>query len=59
MNREVKFCENSKQKKIEGGVGRGRGRGEGGGGPIRGWGGKGGKVWGSWVTWGMGDVNQE
>ena len=36
------------------------GRG-GGGGPIRGWGGGGGgsKVWGRWVMWGMGDVNQE
>ena len=32
----------------------------GGGGPIRGWGGGGGsKVWGKWVMWGMGDVNQE
>ena len=32
-----------------------------GGGPIRGWGGGGGgsKVWGRWVMWGMGDVNQE
>ena len=28
------------------------------GGPIRGWGG-GSKVWGRWVMWGMGDVNQE
>ena len=27
------------------------------GGPIRGWGGS--KVWGRWVMWGMGDVNQE
>ena len=35
--------------------------GRGGGGPIRGWGGGGGgsKVWGRWVIWGMGDVNQE
>ena len=31
-----------------------------GGGPIRGWGGGGGsKVWGRWVMWDMGDVNQE
>ena len=32
-----------------------------GGGPIRGWGwgGCGSKVWGRWVMWGMGDVNQE
>ena len=39
----------------------GRGRGVGGRGPIRGWGGGGGgsKVWGRWVMWGMGDVNQE
>ena len=30
-------------------------------GPNRGWGGGGGgsKVWGRWVMWGMGDVNQE
>ena len=29
-------------------------------GPIRGWGwGGGSKVWGRWVMWGMGDVNQE
>ena len=29
-------------------------------GPIRGWGGGGGSmVWGRWVMWGMGDVNQE
>ena len=32
-----------------------------GGGPIRAWvgGGWGSKVWGRWVMWGMGDVNQE
>ena len=31
-----------------------------GGGPIRGWAGGGGsKVWGRWVMWGMGEVNQE
>ena len=36
----------------------GRGRGGEGGVPIRGWGG-GSKVWGRWVMWGMGDVNQE
>ena len=30
-----------------------------GGGPIRGWGRGGGKVWGRWVMWGMGDVNKE
>ena len=32
-----------------------------GGGPIRGWGGGGGgiKVWGRWLTWGMGNVYQE
>ena len=29
------------------------------GGLIRGWGGGGSKVWGRWVMWGMGDVNQE
>ena len=30
-------------------------------GPIRGWGGEdwGSKVWGRWVMWGMGDVNQK
>ena len=40
---------------------RGGGRGGGGRGPIRGWGGGGGgsKVWGRWVIWGMGDVDQE
>ena len=39
----------------------GRGRGGGVGGPIRGWGGGGGgsNVWGRWVMWGMGGVNQE
>ena len=42
-------------------MGRGRGLGGGGGGPIRGLGGGGwgSKVWGRWVMWGMGDVNQE
>ena len=29
------------------------------GGPIRGWGRWGSMVWGRWVMWGMGDVNQE
>ena len=46
------------KKNIEGGwVGVGGGSG----GPIRGWGGGGGgsKVWGRWVMWGMGNVNQE
>ena len=33
----------------------GRGRG----GPIRGGGGGSSKVWGRWVMWGIGDVNQE
>ena len=38
----------------------GRGGGRGVVGPIRGWGGGGcSKVWGRWVMWGMGDVNQE
>ena len=42
----------------------GRGRGGGGrgrGDPIRGLGGgrRGSKVWGRWVMWSMGDVNQE
>ena len=37
------------KKKFEGGLGRGRGVGGGGGS----------KVWGRWVMWGMGDVNQE
>ena len=40
----------------------GRGR-VGGGGPISdqglGWGRSGSMVWGRWVMWGMGDVNQE
>ena len=49
------------KKNWRGGEGR---SGEGGGRgvvvPIRGWGGGGGsKVWGRWVMWGMGDVNQE
>ena len=52
------------QKKILEGGGRSGEGGRGGGrwvvGPIRGWGGGGGsKVWGRWVMWGMGDVNQE
>ena len=48
------------KKKLMGGVGLGGGVGRGGG-PIRGWvgGGGGSKVWGRWVMWGMGDVNQE
>ena len=43
------------------GGGRGRGVGVGGGvgGPIRGWDEGGSNVWGRWVMWGMGDVNQE
>ena len=46
------------QKKKLRGVGRGR---LGFGGSDKGWGGGGGgsKVWGRWVMWGMGDVNQE
>ena len=36
-----------------------RGGGGGVGGLIRVWGGGGSKVWGRWVMWGMGDVNQE
>ena len=62
------YCE--KEKKVRGGQGRyelrseaclGVGRGRGVGGSIGGWGGGGGgsKVWGRWVMWGMGDVNQE
>ena len=51
------------KKNLEGGGsvgGGGRGGGRGVVGPIRGWGGGGGsKVWGRWVMWGMGDVNQE
>ena len=54
------------KKKIEGGgwVGVGRrswGGGGGGGGVDQGlgWGRWGSKVWGRWVMWGMGDVNQE
>ena len=61
------------KKKIWGGGGRvgppggggwsgegGREGGRGVVGPIRGRGGGGGsKVWGRWVMWGMGDVNQE
>ena len=44
------------QKKIIwGGGGGGSGGGSGGGGG----GGGGSKVWGRWVMWGMGDVNQE
>ena len=41
VNRDVKFFENSKKKKMEGGSSWGS------------------KVWGRWVMWGMGDVNQE
>ena len=48
------FVKIQKKKKYDG-------VGWGGGGPIRGWGwgGWGSKVWGRWVMWGMGDVNQE
>ena len=50
-----------KKKNLRGGVRVDWGGGGGGGVPIRGWGGGGGgsKVWGRWVMWGMGDVNQE
>ena len=49
----LSFCGNSKK------IFRGGGR-VGPGGPIRGWvGGGGSKVWGRWVMWGMGNVNQE
>ena len=41
------------------GGGVGRGRGVGGSDQRLGWGGGGSKVWGRWVMWGMGDVNQE
>ena len=58
LNVEVKcFCENSKKKFRGGGGGQGR---VGVRGPIRGGGGRlGSKVWGRWMMWGMGDVNQE
>ena len=54
------FVKIQKKKNLRGGVGVGWGSG-GGGGPIRGWGcGRwGSMVWGRWVMWGMGDVNQE
>ena len=55
------FVKNHK-KKIGGGVGRSRvGVGGWGGGSDQGlgWGRWGSKVWGRWVMWGMGDVNQE
>ena len=61
VNREVKFLSKFK-KKFEGGGGSGRvGVGGGGGGSDQGlgWGRWGSKVWGRWVMWGMGDVNQE
>ena len=47
--------------KIKKNVRRGWIRVEGGRGPISCWGGGAGgsKVWGRWVMWGMGDVNQE
>ena len=50
MNGVVKFfCKNSKKYFLGGGSG-----------PIRGWvGGGGSKVWGRWVMWCMGEVNQE
>ena len=58
--RSEAFVRIQKKKKIWGGSGRAPG-GRGVVGPNRGWGGGGGgsKVWGRWVMWGMGDVNQE
>ena len=56
------FCENKKKNFFKGGwVGVGWGSGGGGGGSNQGlgWGRWGSKVWGRWVMWGMGDVNQE
>ena len=50
MNVEVKFCENSKQKNLRGGLGRGRGVGGGGGG------GGGGGRWGVRSGVGVGKV---
>ena len=52
------FMKIKKKKNCRGGGGRaGPGRE---GGPIRGWGGgRGSKVWGRWVMWGMKDVNKE
>ena len=53
------FVKIQKKKNLRGvGVGRGR---VGGGGSNQGlgWGRWGSKVWGRWVMWGMGDVNQE
>ena len=50
------FVKIQKKKKLRGGW-----VGVGGGSDIRVWGGGGwgNKVWGRWVMWGMGDVNQE
>ena len=50
------------KKKFEGGgvrVGWGSGGGGGGSNQGLGWGRLGSKVWGRWVMWVMGDVNQE
>ena len=54
------FVKIQKNKFFEGGGGRGR-VGVGGGGSDQGlgWGRWGSMVWGRWVMWGMGDVNQE
>ena len=59
VNREVKFLSKFK-KKIEGGRGRvGVRGGQDGSDQGLGWGRWGSKVWGRWVMWGMGDINQE
>ena len=47
------------KKKIDRGGFGGRGRWGSGGSDQGGWGRWGSKVWGRWVMWGMGDVNQE
>ena len=58
VNGEVKFCENSKKKICRGGGGGSDGFGDWGGSDQGlGWGGS--KVWGRWLMWGMGNVNQE
>ena len=57
VNGEVVFVKIQK-KKLRGGVGVGWGEG-GGSDQGLGWGRWGSMVWGRWVMWGMGDVNQE
>ena len=58
VKRSKVFVKIQKKKNLRWGGG-GVGVGWGGSGQGLGWGRWGSKVWGRWVMWGMGDVNQE